>query len=89
MVFSEFFSDSHSDGGCLATKSCPTLVTPSIVLQDPLSMGYPSQEFWSGLPFPSPGDLPDPGIKSMSPALLVHFLSTEFRGKPRYNGHLS
>ena len=71
MVFSEFFSDSHSDGGCLATKSCPTLVTPSIFLQDPLSMGYPSQEFWSGLPFPSPGDFLHPGIKLKSPVLQV------------------
>ena len=33
------------------------------------SMGFPRQEYWSGLPFPSPGDLPNPGIKSGSPAL--------------------
>ena len=37
--------------------------------QAPLSMGFPRQEYWSELPFPSPGDLPDPGIESGSPAL--------------------
>ena len=36
--------------------------------QAPLSMGFPRQEYWSGLPLPSPGDLPDPGIKLISPA---------------------
>ena len=37
-------------------------------LQDPLSMGFSRQEYWSGFPFPPPGDLPDPGIKPVSPA---------------------
>ena len=40
-------------------------------------MGYSRQEFWCGLPFPSPGDLPDPGIKPMSPALASGFFTTE------------
>ena len=45
-------------------------VTPwTIAYQAPLSMGFPRQECWSGLPFPSPGDLPDPGIEPGSPAL--------------------
>ena len=43
----------------------------------PLSIGFPRQECWSGLPFPSPGDLLDPGIKSMSPALAGRFFTTE------------
>ena len=46
----------------------------------PLSMGFSRQEYWSGLPFPSPGDLPDPGIEPMSPAspaLQVDSLLTE------------
>ena len=48
----------------LGAKSCPTLVTPWIVaIQAPLFLGFPRQEYWSGLPFPSPGDLPDPEIK--------------------------
>ena len=41
----------------------------TVARQAPLSMGFSNQEYWSGLPFPSPGDLPDLGIKSTSPAL--------------------
>ena len=51
--------------------------------QPPLSTGLPRQEYWSGLSFPSPGDLPDPGIKSMSPALACEFFTTEPPGKTR------
>ena len=47
----------------LVTKSCPTLATPWIVVwQAPLSMGLLRQEYWSGLPLPSPGNLPDFGM---------------------------
>ena len=42
--------------------------------QAPLSIGFPRQEYWSRLPFPSPGDLPDPGIKPMSPTLQTDCL---------------
>ena len=45
--------------------------------QAPLSMGFPRQEYWSGLSFLSPRDLPDPGIESVSPALQVDFFTTE------------
>ena len=41
----------------------------TVALQAPLSMGFSRQEYWSGLPFPSPGDLPNPGIEAESPAL--------------------
>ena len=41
----------------------------TVALQAPLSMGFSRQEYWSGLPFPSPGELPNPGIKPVSPAL--------------------
>ena len=47
----------------------------------PLSMGFRRQEYWSGLPFPSLGDLPDPGIKPMSPALAGGFFTAEPSGK--------
>ena len=47
-------------------------------------MGFSRQEYWSGLPFPSPGDLPVPGIELGSPALLAYSLPTELPGKPRY-----
>ena len=45
-------------------------------------MGFPRQEYWSGLPFPSPGDLPYPGVKSMSPSLAGGFFTTVPPGKP-------
>ena len=53
--------------------------------QAPPSMGFSRQEYWSGLPFPSPGDLPNPGIEpasSVSPALQANSLTTERPGKP-------
>ena len=56
-------------------------VTPwTVALQAPLSMGFPRQEYWSGLPFPSPGDLPDPGIEPeslVSPALAGEFFTSK------------
>ena len=48
-------------------------------------MEFSRQGFWSGLPFPSPGDLPDPGIKPRSPALQADALPTELLGKPLSN----
>ena len=60
------------------------LVAPlTVTYQAPLSMGFPRQEYWSGLPFPSPGNLPDPGIESRFPALLEDSLLSEPPGKPR------
>ena len=62
----------------LVAKSCPTLATPwTVACQALLSMGLCRQEYWSGLPFPSPGDLPDPGIKPGSPALQADSLPTK------------
>ena len=73
--------------GGLVTKSCLTLATPwTVAHQAPLSMGFSRQEYWSGLPFPSPEDLSDPGIKPGSPALQTGSLPTEIWGKPSYNG---
>ena len=52
-------------------------VTPwTVARQAPLSMGFPRQEYWSRLPFPAPGDLPDPGIKPASPGWQVDSLLT-------------
>ena len=53
----------------------------TIAYQAPLSMGFSRQECWSGLPFPSPGDLPDPGIEPGSPALQADALL----GKPLFS----
>ena len=65
-------------GGGLVAKSCPTLATPwTVARQAPLSAGFSRQEYWSGLPFPSPGDLPNPGIEPQSPALWADSFPTE------------
>ena len=53
----------------------------TVAYQAPLSMGFSRQEYWSGLPFPSPGDLPDPGIEPWSPALQADALTSEPPGK--------
>ena len=58
----------------------------TVAHQAPLSMGFPRQEYWSGLPFPSPGDLSDPGIEPTSlvlPALAGRFFTTAPPGKPQ------
>ena len=58
-------------------------LTPwTIARQTPLSMEFSRQEHWSGLPFPPPGDLPNPGIKPASPALTGRFFTTEPPGNP-------
>ena len=57
-------------GDSVFMKSCLTLATPwTVPCQVILSVGFSRQEYWSGLPFPSPGNLPNPGIKPRSPAL--------------------
>ena len=54
----------------------------TVAYQAPPSMGFSRQEYWSGLPFPSPGDLPNPGIEPRSPTLEADALTSEPRGKP-------
>ena len=61
----------------------------TIACQAPLSMGFSSQEYWSGLPCPPPGDLPDPGIKPVSPALQADSLLSDPWGKPIYHVYCS
>ena len=59
-------------------------MTPQTVApQAPLSMGFSRQEYWSGLPFPPPGDLPGTGIEPRSPALQADSLASEPPGKPK------
>ena len=65
-------------GGGLVAKSCPTLATPwTVACQAPLSMRFSRQEYWSGLPIRSPGDLPNPAIEPRSPTLQVDSLPPE------------
>ena len=69
-------------------KSCPTLCDPMDCSPPGSSIhGIFKQEYWSRLPFPSPGTLPDPGIKPRSPALQADALPSEPPGKPSQNGH--
>ena len=77
-------------GGGLVAKSCPTLGTPwTVACKVLLSLGFSRQEYWSGLPFPSPGDLPDPVIEAAFPALAGGFFATEPPGKPKDTSHVS
>ena len=75
--------------GGLVAKSCLTLATPwTVAHQVPLSMGFPRQVYWSELPFPSPEDLPDPGIKPGSPAWQVDsFPMDSFPGRDTMQAH--
>ena len=66
-------------------QSCPTLCDPmDCSLPGSSVHGISRQEYWSGLPFPSPGDLPDPGIEPGSPTFQADALTFEPPGKPRY-----
>ena len=68
-------------GGGLVAKSCLTFVTPwTIACQSPLPMGFSRQGYWSGLPFPSPGDCPDPRIGS--PACRQILYQLIYEGNP-------
>ena len=63
---------------CAVTHCVRLVVTPwTVAHQAPLSMEFSRQEYWSGLPFPSLGDLPNPGIKPVSPELSGRFFTTE------------
>ena len=67
------------------SQSCPTLCDPwTVAHQAPVSVGFSRQEYRSGLPFPSPGDLPDPGMEPWSPALQADALPSEPPGKPKF-----
>ena len=69
-----------SPWGCKESDMIEQLNTKTIAHQ-PLSMGFSRQEYWSELPFPSPGNLPDPGIEPMSPASAGRFFTSEPPGK--------
>ena len=74
-------------GGGLVAKSCAILATPwAVARQAPLSMGFSRQEYWSGLPFPSPEDLPNPEIKPGSPALQAGSILGTLSNKRRSQG---
>ena len=78
LIFRYSPSDAHDHD--LSFSRIWLFVTPwTVAHQAPLSMGFSRQEYWSGLPFPSPGDLPDPGIKPRSPTLQADAVTSEPR----------
>ena len=67
-------------------QSCPLFATLwTVAYQAPPSMGFSRQEYWSGLPFPSPGDLPDSEIEPGSPTLQADALTSQPPGKPIFS----
>ena len=62
-------------------QSCLTLTPRTVACQAPLSLGFFRSEYWSGLSCPPPGDLPNPGIEAMSPALQVDSLPVQLARK--------
>ena len=69
---------------CSVASVVSSSATPwTVAHQAPLSMGFSRQEYWSGLPYPSPGDLPNPGIEPSSPMSPALHFTTEPLGKPK------
>ena len=84
MICGHFNTFTHDLNTCMRAKSlqpCPILCDPMncVARQAPLSMGFSRQGYCSGLPFPSPGDLPNTGIEPQSPALQADSLLTELQ----------
>ena len=70
----------HSGCACMLSEVMSDSAIPwTVAHQAPLSTGFPRQEYWSGLPFPSPGDLPNSGIKAASPVLQADCLPLSHR----------
>ena len=82
MLWTFMWKSWYEHCSCVA-NFCPALWDPmNCSPQAPLSTGFSRQEYWSELPFPSPGDLPDPGTEPATPALAGEFFTTESSGKP-------
>ena len=80
-------SESEIKWKCQSLNHVWLFVIPwTVAKQAPLFTGFSRQGYWSGLPFPSPGDLPNPGIELGSPTLQADTLPSEPPGKPRPNG---
>ena len=70
---------------CACVLSHVRLFAVAWTHQAPLSMEFSKQEYWSWLPYPTPGDLPNPGIEPVSPALACRYFTTELPGKPFFH----
>ena len=76
---------SHENRVSQSLSRVRLFATLTVAHQAPPSVGFPKQGYGSGLPFPSPGDLPDPGMEPGSPALQQDSLASEPPGKPGYS----
>ena len=74
---------------CGCSVMYDSVIQWTVVGQAPLTMGFPKQEYWSGLPFRSPGDFPDPGNEPVPSALAGRFFTTVSPGKPNKRHSLS
>ena len=82
MFACEVFRNVSSSSTSVSHSVVSNSATPrTVARQAPLSMGFSRQEYWSGLPVPSPEDLPNPGIKPGSPALQADSLPSELQGR--------
>ena len=88
-TFSSIIStDSSMAGVCMLVSHVQLFATPwTVAHQAPLSMEFSRQEYWSGLPFLSPGDLPNPGIELGSPAFQADSLPPNHQGRPSMAGN--
>ena len=78
------YPDIKYGGSSLVAKLCVTLPTPqTVACQTPVPMGFPRQEYWNGLQFPSPGDLTDPRIEPGFPACRQIFYWLSHQGSPQ------
>ena len=85
LKWSEEIRNWRGTHACVHAQSCPTLTLRTVALQAPLSSGFPRQEYWTGLTFPTPGDVQNPGVEPkppVSPALAGRFFTAEPPGKP-------
>ena len=84
MDYLSLFKQNSEKVKVLVLQSCPTLCNPiDCSPQASLSMGFPRQEYWSILPFPSPRDIPDPGIEPRSLELQAYSSPSKPTGKPK------
>ena len=86
ILFNSLTKNQVSEVSEVAQSLVSNSATPwSVAYQAPLTVGFSRQEYWNGLPFPSPGDLPNPGIEPGSPTLQADGLPSELPGKLQVN----
>ena len=89
VILKDHFNDSDHFRSVQSLSRVQLFATPrTVARQAPLSMGFSRQEYWSGLPVPSPEDLPDPGIEPRSPVLQADSLPSEIQGRSKIYSYI-